>query len=232
VPLLPHSSSLPSLGSPANSALQTRTQMPQSSAAAAPSSGYFVRIVDAASGMLLSSATVYLYHPPFALDTAVDYIEAAPGLGTAELFAPPPGWGVLRSGAGLLLWMRLTIGSLMQAPPIASQQLRFEFEATSGVTATASAVAVAGFEGHVQLPLGEGLLNPLSGRSLHVRLSPSFDQIVKDWLRRVSHCTQVVETERCHRPAPWDWPPSAAPTSSTSRGRSSHPSAPQLPRAW
>jgi len=195
LPLLPHSSSLPSSGSSAQSALQRRTQTQQSPAVAAPSSAYSVRLVDTASGMLLASATVYLYHPPFALDAAVDYIAVGRGLGSAELFAPPPGWGVLRSGGGLLLWLSLTVSSLLQAPPVVSQQLRFEFEASSGVTATASAVAIGRFDGHVQLPLGEGLLNPLSGRPLHVRLGPSFDQIVKDWLSRVSHCTRVVEIE-------------------------------------
>merc|ERR1711988_1225775 len=78
-----------------------------STSLAMPTSNLSLNVFEVRTGKRICSATVYLYHPPFALDVAVDYASLAPGANVSELFNPPRGWGVLRSSAGLLLWLRL-----------------------------------------------------------------------------------------------------------------------------
>lgn len=165
-----------------------------SGVAAQSTSTLSVHVSEVNSGKKICSATVYLYHPPFALDVAVDYACTSPGGegDAAELFTPPQGWGVLRSGAGLLLWLRLDSGSLRvdsAAPQAVAEVLRFDFEArpsgaTAGVEALSTDVGYAG--ARAALALDEGLLHPDIGRALHVRFDAQFDSVVKQWLSLVS----------------------------------------------
>jgi len=164
---------------------------------APPASDLSVRVSEIKSGRKISSAALYLYHPPFALDVAVDYVRTAEN-GVVELFSPPRGWGVLRSGAGLLLWLRLeSSGAALQAVAADAEALRFEFHAAGGASASVDATVVGGFSGtRTALQLGEGLLHPDIGRALHVRFAAHFDGIVKQWLSVKTHCGLPGSMER------------------------------------
>merc|ERR1712194_750212 len=110
--------------------------------------------------------------------------------GVVELFSPPRGWGVLRSGAGLLLWLRLeSSGADLQAVREDAEALRFEFQAAGGASFSVDATVVGGLSGsRTALQLGEGLLHPDIGRALHVRFAAHFDGLVKQWLSVKTHC--------------------------------------------
>lgn len=146
-----------------------------------------VHVTETKTGRRVCSAAVYLYHPPFDLGVAVDYSSAVPGAGASELFTPPPGWGVLRSSAGLLLWLRLESGGqLYKSSPQASDVLRLDFEAPGNTTVSVEATAVGSADVKTQLQLDEGLLHPEAGHPLQVRLGKFFDMTVKQWLSKVN----------------------------------------------
>jgi len=152
-----------------------------------PKSNLSVNVIDVKSGQRICSATVYLYHPPFALDVAVDYTSLAPGATASELFNPPKGWGVLRSSAGLLLWLQLNTSSPLQdVSPQLVDTLRFEFEAVGGGHVNVDAVNAGSTGAHTPLALDEGMLHAAGGRMLHVRLASHFDGAVKQWLSFVN----------------------------------------------
>jgi len=172
-----------------------------------PPSNFSVRILEVRSGRTMSSAMVYLYHPPFSLAEAVEY--APDGEGPAvELFRPPRGWGVLRSSAGLLLWLSLSTGSLLEesskeksisvnADKSGSESeglMRFDFEAAAGSTASCDAVSLGRVESRMPLLLDEGLLNPHDGRTLHVQLANNFDLVVKDWLSNTRQRASQIQS--------------------------------------
>merc|ERR1739847_54226 len=69
-----------------------------------PEPQMLLRVLDADHAVVLARAAVFLYHPPFALQRAVDY-ACMPD--PVEVFTAPPGWGILRSMHGLLLWLHL-----------------------------------------------------------------------------------------------------------------------------
>lgn len=159
-----------------------------------------VHIHEVLTGAVIGQAALFLYHPPFPLGMAVGYTSGAKA---AELFSTPRGWGVLRSSAGLLLWLQLRADHMLQAlaaEPSSEEfeghpkALRFEFmnnerpnsEGVS-VPATVTGRPIA-FDG---LPLGEneGLLRPAQASFqgqhdpvMSVRLSNTFDESVKTWL--------------------------------------------------
>lgn len=164
-----------------------------------PVSDLSVRVSEIKSGRKICSAALYLYHPPFALDVAVDYVRTTED-SVVELFSPPRGWGVLRSGAGLLLWLRLESSvAASQAVAADAEALRFEFQAAGGASAIVDATVVGGLSSTrtaLQLGLGEGLLHPDIGRALHVRFAAHFDGIVKQWLSVKTHCGLPGSMER------------------------------------
>lgn len=166
-----------------------------------PPSSFSVRILEVSSGRTMSSAMVYLYHPPFALEAAVEYTPNGDGP-AVELFKPPRGWGVLRSSAGLLLWLSLSAGSLLEEKSISDHAdsgsdaeglMRFDFEAAGGSAASVEAFSLGRAEGHMPLLLDEGLLHPHDGRSLHVQLSDNFDLVVKEWLGNNRACARTAQ---------------------------------------
>lgn len=133
---------------------------------------------------------MYLYHPPFALRSAVDYVspQASPNDAkfheageehVEELFMPPPGWGVLRSGAGLLLWLQLSAAMAFSDEVLAGNgHLRVEF----GSNLAARAESAGLLSAKAPLLCDEGILRPRSDEALKVRLEEGFDQKVKEWL--------------------------------------------------
>merc|ERR1711879_111896 len=142
----------------------------------------------AAGGEQLVEAAVYLYHPPFRLDTAITYVEVEDGAN--ELFSMPAGWGVLRSQCGLLLWLQLRAGEHLAAilgsgprsafkEGVLNQPLRFDFcslvsSATVGLTITASADRIVSRP--TPLLTDECLLHPVgpTANNLQLRLEASF----------------------------------------------------------
>lgn len=169
------------------------------------------------SGRWVASAFVYLYQPTFSLDNVVDYrVVAGPrgSLGVSEVFTPPPGWGVLRSATGLLLWLQLVSGSLVAEEAAAklaehrgqvlpALSFRLDFEAPSIARIVVSADMLGWTESCTPLQQDEGVLRPAQGRMLLIRLNNKFDHIIKDLLSRAKHRSSSLQQSSREIPTSW-----------------------------
>jgi len=175
---------LPRQSSPFRLSAPSRISSPPKVSTELPSrrSDFRIRILDAASGRALLHGEMHIYNPPFPICLAVEYRALSPGGEVAEVFSPPPGWGVLRSCSGLLLWLHIFKGDSLQAESFAQGQLaelRFDFEVSGVTRGSVQGHALAEVYGHVELKLDEGLLRPVFGRAMHVRLDTTLDRVAK-----------------------------------------------------
>jgi hypothetical protein len=150
--------------------------------------GLFLRVSDSTTRRSFVEAVVYANQPPFPLDAhVIDYFEPAPGQEAVEVFIVPPGWGVLRSSQGLLLWLQLQCdgilqveGSLVDTP---GARFALSFEAEHGST-NVGAESCGRAQICSMLGGDEGLLRSGSGRPVRIQLASNFDTRIKVWLAR------------------------------------------------
>jgi len=134
-------------------------------------------------GRLLALADVYLYRPPFLLDRALTYGSSEGKM--QELFTMPgPGWGVLRSSAGVLLW--LAVKQESGQPSNQGVELQLMTSSSSGeVEGKAPVVSGTGrwstsFSTARPLAADQGILRMVAGE-LYLSLE-SMDDVLKTWL--------------------------------------------------
>jgi len=134
-------------------------------------------------GRLLALADVYLYRPPFLLDRALTYGSSEGKM--QELFTMPgPGWGVLRSSAGVLLW--LAVKQESGQPSNQGVELQLMTSSSSGeVEGKAPVVSGTGrwstsFSTARPLAADQGILRMVAGE-MYLSLE-SMDDVLKTWL--------------------------------------------------
>lgn len=170
---------------------------PSSELLGLPEPQLLLRVLNTVDLTVLARAAVFLYHPPFALHKAVDY-ACIPD--PVEVFNAPPGWGILRSKHGLLLWLQLEADSALVAAaenthPMPALQLIFEAPDHSEELSVPALVSGL-VDRAVPLQEDSGLLHPAvatarSGKLiLKLQIDPGFDRAAKDWLSRTP-CTTL-----------------------------------------